>query len=630
MAPKLAFLFFRVRHSLKGIHSREGIIMIARRIFTLSIGMIAILALVACSSAPAAEPQIVEVIKEVPVVREVEVIKEVIKEIEVVQLVPGPAGPVSEYFRSPTNAKSGGTFKWGGRAKPSMYDFHQSPTHNNLTAQQPMYNGVLQYDPRDGGLTIAPDLATSWDISSDLTEYTFNLRQGIKWHDGPQFECGGGDFTARDVVATYERIIDPPLGMVSMRKELMVDGADLVKIEAVDDHTVKFILGSPRTTLVPALASGWNMIASKKYLDCVNNSMRDSAFIPGTGPFIITEHVPGESWNMVKNEDYFISELPYFDALELAALATAQSRAAAIYGGVIDATMQITKDDMERAWNDPDKYHAQIGNFFNGNITAFNSNQAPFDDVRVRKAINLAVDKLTLHKMTSKTGYNEAEPGGWFLPDWQTGGSPYSRTGAELATVPGFRSPTAEDLTMAKQLLADAGYPDGQGLEISFLQRGNQPNATVAAIQDMIRKNLGVDMKIELTDEGGYYDRVQNKDFDLTGTYTAAEIIDPAPWFARFLAPGGSYNLGGWEHPETNALLVKINEEQDVEKRVEYVKEMQVLLDELVPFMMYNYVGGYDIYRTYLGGPGMTDMYFGGYNSMHRRWTHIWFDRDRD
>ena len=66
------------------------------------------------------------------------------------------AAAFTEYFRNPTNAKSGGIFKWGGRAKPSMYDFHQSPTHNNLTAQQPLYNTVVQFDPRDGGLTIAP------------------------------------------------------------------------------------------------------------------------------------------------------------------------------------------------------------------------------------------------------------------------------------------------------------------------------------------------------------------------------------------------------------------------------------------------------------------------------------------
>ena len=103
-------------------------------------------------------------------------------------------------------------------------------------------------------------------FQTTATEYTFTLRRGVEWHDGPQFECGGGAFTANDVVATYNRIIDPPEGMISLRKELMVDGADLREIVAIDDHTVKFILGSPRTTLVPALASGWNMVVSEKYL----------------------------------------------------------------------------------------------------------------------------------------------------------------------------------------------------------------------------------------------------------------------------------------------------------------------------------------------------------------------------
>jgi oligopeptide transport system substrate-binding protein len=333
---------------------------------------------------------------------------------------------------------------------------------------------------------------------------------------------------------------------------------------------------------------------------------------------------------MDKNTDYFIEHLPYFDKLDLAALAQAQARAAAVYGGQVDAVMQITKEDMERAWNDPAKYHSQVGNFFNGHIFAFNANRPPFDDVRVRRAVHLVVDKMTLHELTSKTSFNGEEPGGWFLPDWQTGGSPYSRSGEDLAMVPGFRIPTAEDLAEAKRLLAEAGYPDGAGLNVSFLQRGNQPSAAVAAIQDMIRKNLNVEMEIELTDEGGYYDRVLNKDFDTTGTFTAAEIIDPGPWFTRFLADGGSWNYGGWSDPKTDVLMKQINEEQDVDKRVELVREMQVLLDEIVPIMLYNYQGGYDIYRTYLGGPGMTDIYYGGYNSMHRRWTHIWFERDRE
>ena len=613
----------------------------------LVVGAIGAAALMACSSS---EPEVVEKIVEVEKVVEVEKIVEVEKPVEVEKIVEKEvvktivkevqvpaiqseiteAASFTEYFQNPMNAKYGGTFKWGGRAKPSMYDFHQSPTHNNLTAQQPMYNTVVQFDPRDGGLTIAPDLATAWAVSDDGKEYTFTLRRGVEWHDGPQFECGGGPFTANDVVATYERIIDPPEGMISLRKELMVDGADLREIVAVDDHTVKFVLGSPRTTLVPALASGWNMVVSEKYLDCVNNSMRDSAFIPGTGPFVITAHTPGESWNMEKNVDYFIEHLPYFDNLDLAALAQAQARAAAIYGGQVDAVMQITKEDMQRAWDNPDKFHSQIGNFFNGNIFAFNPNRPPFDDVRVRRAVHLVVDKMTLHELTAKTGFNGEEPGGWFLPDWQTGGSPYSRSGEELAAIPGYRVPTAEDIAEAKRLLAEAGYPDGAGLNISFLQRGNQPSATVAAIQDMIRKNLNVEMEIELTDEGGYYDRVLNKDFDTTGTFTAAEIIDPGPWFTRFLAEDGSWNYGGWSDPRTDALMKKINEEQDIDKRVELVREMQVLLDELVPIMLFNYHGGYDIYRTYLGGPGMTDMYYGGYNSMHRRWTHIWFERDRE
>ena len=276
--------------------------------------------------------------------------------------------------------------------------------------------------------------------------------------------------------------------MISLRKELMVDGADLREIVAVDDHTVKFVLGSPRYD--PGARARQRMEHGRvREVPGLRQQQHARLGVhPGTGPFILTEHTPGESWAMDKNVDYFIEHLPYFDKLDLAALAQAQARAAAIYGGQVDAVMQITKEDMQRAWDDPVKYHSQIGNFFNGNIFAFNTNRPPFDDVRVRRAVHLVVDKMTLHVLTAKTGFNGEEPGGWFLPDWQTGGSPYSRSGEELAMVPGYRVPTAEDIAEAQNLLSEAGYPDGAGLNISFLQRGNQPSATVAAIQDMIRR----------------------------------------------------------------------------------------------------------------------------------------------
>ena len=137
--------------------------------------------------------------------------------------------------------------------------------------------------------------------------------------------------------------------------------------------------------------------------------------------------------------------------------------------------------------------------------------------------MNLAVDKYMLHMAISKSqfvgtagpGATDTGMGGWFLPDWQTGGSPYSRPAEELMQIPGFRSPTAEDLAKAKALLKEAGYDKPEDLSFALLQRGTQPSDTIALIQDMIRTNLGADVTVELSDEGGYYDKVQNLNFPM-------------------------------------------------------------------------------------------------------------------
>ena len=146
--------------------------------------------------------------------------------------------------------------------------------------------------------------------------------------------------------------------------------------------------------------------------------------------------------------------------------------------GQVDAVMQITKEDMQRAWDNPDEVPLADRQLLQ-RLKSSRSTQTvlPSTMFGVRRAIHLVVDKMTLHELAAKTSFNGEEPGGWFLPDWQTGGSPYSRSGDELATIPGFRVPTAEDIAEAKRLLAEAGYPDGAGLNVSFLQRGNQPNA---------------------------------------------------------------------------------------------------------------------------------------------------------
>ena len=112
------------------------------------------------------------------------------------------------------NAKRGGVMRYGTLSAPAHFDVHQSGTVSNMGTQGAMYDNLIRRDPRDSGQTIIPDLAHSWEISKDAKTYTFFLRKGVKFHDG-------GDFTAEDIKATYQRIIFPPQGFSSPRTALV-------------------------------------------------------------------------------------------------------------------------------------------------------------------------------------------------------------------------------------------------------------------------------------------------------------------------------------------------------------------------------------------------------------------------
>src|SRR5580765_2202102 len=157
------------------------------------------------------------------------------------------------------NPKRGGVMRYGILNRPPHFDVHQSGTVNNIGSQGCMFDNLIRRDPRDGGTTIIPDLAHSWEIAEDGKTYTFHLRRGVEFHDG-------AELTAEDVKATFERIAKPPPG-ISIPRSVLFKAVS--EINARDKHTVEFKLSKPRPInfMMSAIASGWNVILRKKTLE---------------------------------------------------------------------------------------------------------------------------------------------------------------------------------------------------------------------------------------------------------------------------------------------------------------------------------------------------------------------------
>src|SRR3989475_11725177 len=182
---------------------------------------------------------------------------------------------------------------------PSL-DPHQEQTFATIELVPPLYSTRIQIDPLSYPKIIG-DAASEWKIASDGLAYTFKLRPGIRFHDG-------SPLTAADVKATYDKIVFPPPGVRSVRKNAYTA---VERVDAPDPATVVFKLKFPSASLLANLASPWNVIFPKKYLDQDPNYFK--THVVGSGPFKLKSHTRGSTFEGQRNPDYFIKDRPYLD-----------------------------------------------------------------------------------------------------------------------------------------------------------------------------------------------------------------------------------------------------------------------------------------------------------------------------
>ena len=286
------------------------------------------------------------------------------------------------------NPKHGGVIRMGILVRPPHFDLHQSGTIFNLGAMGCMFDNLIRRDPRDGGKTIIPDLAHSWQIAKDGKTYTFFLRQGVQFSDG-------AELTADDVKATFDRIAKPPQGISIPRSTLF---KAVGEINARDKYTVEFKLSEARPVnfMVSAIASGFNVVLRKKTLEDNHYDLRKVQIYPGTGPFRSVKYTENEVWIMEKNKNYWNNELPYVDGIEFYhVLPFSTEMASAILANRVDYVFAT----------DPATYRKAVATPAMSTVTHYqsvqhatmiNNKRKPLEDPRVRRAMHLALDRPAL------------------------------------------------------------------------------------------------------------------------------------------------------------------------------------------------------------------------------------------
>ena len=479
------------------------------------------------------------------------------------------AAPTSVPAAAPTSAPAGAaqateTPRRGGElvyivsAEPPSFDGHKESTFAVIHPVSPHYSTLLKFDPYNYPKVIG-DLAETWTVSPDNLTFTFKLRDGVKFHDG-------SSLTSRDVMVSYERIVRPPQGVISARKQSY--GA-IDTIDTPDPLTVVFKLKYVAPAMLSLFASPWNYIYSAAALE------KDPKFpeknILGSGPFTFGEYVPGSHWTGKRFENYFDKGKPYLDSYRALFITETATQEAAVRGEQAHVEFRgftpQARDDIVKTLGD--KIVVEDGPWLGVLFATINVNKPPFDDVRVRRALTLAVDRWE-GAQTLSTIALPKYPGGLVRP-----GGPFAMPDSELVKIDGFGKDGNANKAQAKALLKEAGVPDG----FSFVYKNRaipSPYEPVAIfLLDQWRK-IGLNVTQQVLETTAYFDDIRAGNFDVMVDFQADYMDEPDLHLAKFLsADRNSSNYAKFIDRTLDDLYDKQTRETDPEKRKPLVWEFE-------------------------------------------------------
>lgn len=449
---------------------------------------------------------------------------------------------------------AGGTLRIGADADPIGMDPTKLTAFSSYDFTALIYTGLLRWNAE---MEIEPDLALSYE-SPDDTTYIFTLRQGVKFHNGQ-------DFTAEDVKFTFDRIIDPEFG--SPRR---VQFADLREVTVIDPYTVRFDLNQPSAPFLAYLASNPNGSIIPRGAEGL-----DDAPI-GTGPFKYEAYQPNIEFSLTANEDYYEEGLPYLERVVFRFYRDQATLLSALRSRAIDMTW--VKDPrvatpVVRAAPDLVSAPGQTTRTF---PVWMNLKAAPFDDVRVRRALSLATDRTacvqTVLAGAGKVGamIPESHVGGWD----GTGDMPYY----------------AHDADAARALLAEAGHPDGIDLGEYIVVAANPLDVACAQIMQQQWAAAGITVRINPMETAPLLAMWREGTFPTLLSVALAWNPD-ADAILSFLNSEGDFGRAlGMDDTDLDAMLNAARAELDLEARAALHMDIQRhIADNAYVLQIYQY-----------------------------------------
>ncbi|MBI2907442.1 MAG: hypothetical protein HYX92_07310 [Chloroflexi bacterium] len=434
-----------------------------------------------------------------------------------------PGGPAPTPKPGAETPKYGGTLTTYIGGNPPSLDAHQEPTLITSQIVAPFYNTIVQIDPLTADKFV-PALAEKWEISQDALTWTFDLRQGVKFHDGTPF-------TVDDAIFTLQRLIAPPKGIVSNMQFLLKPA---VKAVSKDGNKLKMTLNYPFAVMLDTLGYGYTLVYSQKYLQD-KTDMKTSAM--GTGPFKFKEYSPGVGLEGVKNPDFWVKGRPYLDGFRFLIIKDQATRESAFRTGKVNMTGKqmaaLTPEETERLKKENSELTFHRSPTLQGSWVILNTRRPPFQDQRVRKAVSLAFDRQAAVKTVGQGVGLISKP----LPV-----APWGIPMDELLNLPGYRQPKDKDIADAKKLMADAGHANGFNLAILTRQMWMAKDAAVF-LTDQFAK-VGIKANVQTLEDALLWETGRKLAYDALVYLMVWPFTDPH-YMGRYWVPGNAVNYSG-------------------------------------------------------------------------------------
>ena len=528
-----------------------------------------------------------------------------------------------------------GDFPLVATSNPGFWDVHYGGSMNTvLIPSGPRFNQILEYNPVNPSEIIG-DLAVSWESYEDGDEfgYIFNLHPDATFSDGVPV-------TADDVAFSIDRITLGQVeeGVLRARTGFLNNFVVHGTAAAIDDKTVKVPLKFPAAGFLPNLASDYMKVYPKHVGENLSQEAANTgltqqeavaainagqpAGLIGSGPWMLREWEKDVGYSFDRNPNYFKEGRPFFDGLRIFLIRDTARRISALQAGQVYGTYQPVTgsnrpEDMARLEEDTNGQVRAVILEASG-VQAFflNHTKPPFDDARVRRAMYLGIDR---QNAVEKAILGFGEVGTFFAP------GVVEDLEDLKANNPAYMEDRSAALAEAKELLAEAGYPDG--FEITHNVVNSNPSlSTAETVAPQLREDLGIDIILEPTDLATMYVGLRDGKAHFDGVGTGIILRDPGDILNQFYLQDVLRNPHNWQNDDVDDLIDLQNKEVDPAVRQQHLEELADILHQgeshWLPVLWYSSGGAFD-YR-------IRNYYYPPTVQLIKKWDHVWFDPDRE